>query len=407
MMRFRYQAVSAAGELVAGEMEAETQEAVIERLQSQGHVPIRADVASRGALARLLHWEVTARNKKRPVRNLALLTQQLATLIHAGLSLDRALELAQTVTARESERECLAAVLSKVRGGSSLADAMAAQPAVFPKFYVGMVRAGEAGATLDVTLRQLAEFLERSQAARQQVTSALIYPAIVLATGLGSVGLLFGFVIPRFRPLFEEAGTALPLPARSVLAVSDVLQNYWWAILVMLALAALFIQRQFRGGETRRRWDGRLLRLPLVGDLITKAEVARFARTLGTLLKNGVPPLVALAVTRETLRNTVVADAVGTVADSLKQGKGLAEPLSRSKVVPILAIQLIRVGEETAKLDEMLVKTAEIYDAEVARSVERLLALLVPGITIVLGVIVALVIGSILTAVLSVYELAI
>jgi general secretion pathway protein F len=406
MMRFRYEAVSANGELVAGEMEAETQEAVIERLQSQGHVPIRADAASRGALARLLSWEVTAR-KKRPVRNLALLTQQLATLLHAGLSLDRALELAQTVTSREAEQECLAAVLGKVRGGSSLADALAAQPTVFPKFYVGMVRAGEAGATLDVTLRQLAEFLERSQAARQQVTSALIYPAVVLATGLGSIGLLFGFVIPRFRPLFEEAGTALPLPARSVLAVSDVLQNYWWAMAVAIALTALFIQRQFRGGETRRRWDRRLLRLPLVGDLITKAEVARLARTLGTLLKNGVAPLVALAVTRETLRNTVIADAISTVADSLKQGKGLAEPLSRSKVVPILAIQLIRVGEETAKLDEMLVKTAEIYDAEVARSVERLLALLVPGITIVLGIIVALVIGSILTAVLSVYELAV
>jgi general secretion pathway protein F len=406
MMRFRYEAVSAGGELVAGEMEAETQEAVIERLQSQGHVPIRADAASRGALARLLSWEVTAR-KKRPVRNLALLTQQLATLLHAGLSLDRALELAQTVTSRETEQECLAAVLGKVRGGSSLADALAAQPAVFPKFYVGMVRAGEAGATLDVTLRQLAEFLERSQAARQQVTSALIYPAIVLATGLGSVGLLFGFVIPRFRPLFEEAGTALPLPARSVLAVSDVLQNYWWVMMVVIALAALYIQRQFRGGEARRRWDRRLLRLPLVGDLITKAEVARLARTLGTLLKNGVSPLAALAVTRETLRNTVIADAISTVADSLKQGKGLAEPLSRSKVVPILAIQLIRVGEETAKLDEMLLKTAEIYDAEVARSIERLLALLVPGITIVLGIIVALVIGSILTAVLSVYELAI
>jgi general secretion pathway protein F len=192
-----------------------------------------------------------------------------------------------------------------------------------------------------------------------------------------------------------------------VLAASDLLQNYWWVMLVAAALTALFLRRQFRGGETRRRWDGRLLRLPLVGDLITKSEVARFARTLGTLLKNGVTPLAALAVTRETLRNTVIADAVGTVADSLKQGKGLAEPLSRSKVVPVLAIQLIRVGEETAKLDEMLVKTAEIYDAEVARSVDRLLALLVPGITILLGVVVALVIGSILTAVLSVYDLAV
>ena len=404
-MRYRYEAVSAAGELVAGEMEAETQAAVIERLQSQGHVPIRADAAARFPLSKLLSLELRPRKAHR-LRDLALVTQQLATLLHAGLSIDRALELAQSVTPRQAERRCLAAVLDKVRGGSSLADAMAAQ-AVFPKFYIGIVRAGEAGASLDATLRHLAEFLEKSQAARQKVVSALIYPAIVLITGLGSIGVLFGFVIPRFRPLFEEAGAALPLAAQAVLGASDLLQNYWWAMLAALALAAAVLARQFRGAETRRRWDRRLLRLPLLGDLIAKTEVARLARTLGTLLKNGVAPLAALAITQETLRNAVIADAIAAVSDSLKQGKGVAEPLSQSRVVPVLAIQLIRVGEETARLEEMLLKTAEIFDEEVARSVERLLALLVPGITILLGIVVALVIGSILTAVLSVYELAI
>jgi len=269
-----------------------------------------------------------------------------------------------------------------------------------------MVRAGEAGATLDVTLRQLAEFLEKSQAARQQVISALIYPMIVLATGMASVGVLFGFVVPQFRPLFEDAGAALPFAAQAVLAVTDVLQGYWWAMLGAVVLAGLFLVRQFRRPESRRRWDRRLLRLPLVGDLITKAEVARFARTLGTLLKNGVSPLTALAITRDVIRNTAIADGIAAVSDSLKEGKGLAEPLSQTRVVPILAIQLIRVGEETARLDEMLIKVAEIFDQEVGRSVDRLLAVLVPAITIFLGVVVAFVIGSILTAVLSVYELA-
>ncbi|MGO8914484.1 MAG: type II secretion system F family protein [Stellaceae bacterium] len=404
-MRYRYEAVSAQGELVAGEMEAETQAAVIERLYSQGHVPIRADAASRGALARLLAWEWKPRARR--FANLALVTQQLATLLQAGLSLDRALELAQTVTPRQAERDCLAAVLEKVRGGSTLADAMAAEPAAFPKFYIGMVHAGEAGASLDATLRHLAEFLEKSQAARQKVVSALIYPAIVLATGMASIGALFGFVIPRFRPLFEDAGAALPFAARAVLAVTDLLQDYWWALLAAIALAAVIVARQLRGAEQRRRWDRRLLALPLLGDLITKAEVARFARTLGTLLRNGVAPLAGLAITQDTLRNSAIAEAVGAVAESLKQGKGLAEPLSRSKAVPALAIQLIRVGEETARLEEMLLKTAEIFDEEVGRSVERLLAVLVPGITVLLGIVVALVIGSILTAVLSVYELAI
>ena len=405
-MRFRYEAVSASGELVAGEMEAENQAAVIARLQNQGHVPIRADEASVSFLSRLMSWEFRAW-KKRPVRNLALLTQQLATLLHAGLSLDRALELAQTVVAKESERECLHAVLDKVRGGSSLADAMATRSDVFPKFYVGMVRAGEAGASLDSTLRHLAEFLEKSQAARQQIVSALIYPMIVLVTGALSIAVLFGFVLPRFRPLFEEAGANLPFAAQAILAVTDVLNGYWWAILAALALIAAAIARQFRRDEARRKWDRRLLRLPLLGDLVTKAEIARFSRTLGTLLRNGVSPLAALAITQEVLSNSAVAEAVGAVADSLKQGKGLAEPLSHTTVVPILAVQLIRVGEETARLEEMLLKVAEIFDEEVRRSVERLMALLVPGITIALGVVVAVVIGSILTAVLSVYELAV
>jgi general secretion pathway protein F len=406
MMRFRYEAVSAAGERLAGEMEAETRAAVIERLQSLGHVPIRADAAAASLLSGLLTRRFAVRRGK-PSRDLPLITQQLATLLHAGLSLDRALELVQTVTPREAEREMLQAILDKVKGGSSLADAMAAEPQAFPKFYIGMVRAGEAGASLDATLRHLAEYLEKAQAARQQVISALVYPAIVLATGCGSIAVLFGFVIPRFRPIFEEAGTALPAPARAILQASDFLQNYWWAALAGLAVIGLLAMRQMRRPATRRRWDRRVLKLPLIGDLIVKAEIARLGRTLGTLLKNGVPPLAALAITRDVIRNTAISEAIGAVGESLKQGKGLAEPLAQSKVVPALAIQLIRVGEETARLEEMLIKTAEIFEQDVGRSVERLLALLVPGITILLGILVALVIGSILTAVLSVYDLAI
>jgi general secretion pathway protein F len=404
--RYRYQAVAASGEILAGEMEAESQAAVIERLQSQGHVPLRADAAGGWSLARLMSMELAPR-RKRALRFLPLVTQQLATLLHAGLPLDRVLELAQTVAPRPFERECLAALLEKVKGGSSLADAMAAQGGAFPKFYIGMVRAGEAGGSLDPTLRQLADFLEKSQAARQKVVSALIYPAIVLVVGLASVGLLFGFVIPGLRPLFDDAGAKLPFAARSVLWVSDMVRDYWWTMLGAVIAATLLLMRQFRRPETRRRWDGWLLKLPLVGDLITRVEVARFARTLGTLLKNGVAPLGALALTQETLRNTAIAEAVGGVADSLKQGKGLADPLSRNKTMPVLAVQLIRVGEETARLEEMLVKIADIFDEDVSRGVERLLALLVPGITVVLGIVVALVMGSIVTAMLSVYQLAV
>jgi general secretion pathway protein F len=239
------------------------------------------------------------------------------------------------------------------------------------------------------------------------VISALIYPAIIFATGLGSVGVLFAFVIPRFRPLFEDAGANLPVAAQSILLVSDLVRDYWWTVPVTLLALLLLLRSQARRPEWRLRWDRRLLSVPLAGELIAKSEVARFSRTLGTLLKNGVSPLAALAITQETIGNRAIAETVGALADNLKQGKGLSEPLSHSGWVPPLAVQLIRVGEETARLEDMLIKTAEIFEQEVGRSVARLLALLVPGITIALGFVVALVIGSILTAVLSVYELAV
>ena len=405
MPTFHYEAVTAAGEAVAGEIEAESQSAVIEYLHGLGHVPIRADTTGASLLSRILNFEIKRKGVP-PARDFALLTQQLATLLHAGLALDRALEIAEKVVARPRDRERIRRILDKVRGGSSLADAMAAQSDMFPKFYIGMVRAGEAGGSLDVTLRHLGEFLEKADAAREQIRSALIYPRIVLLTGLGSVGVLFGFVVPRFEPLFDQAGAALPFSAMALLAVSHGLQDYWWVAPLALAVLIPLAVREMRSPARRRRWDRRILRLPLLGDLIAKVEIARVGRTLGTLLKNGVPALAALAIAREAVGNAAVADALAGVSERVKEGKGVADPLAAAGIAPPLAIQLIRVGEETARLEEMLLKVAEIYEQEARRSVERMLALLVPGITIGLGVVVAVVIGSILTAVLSVYELA-
>ena len=290
MPTFHYEAVTSAGEAVAGEIEAESQSAVIEYLHGLGHVPIRANTTGASLLSRVLAFEIK-RSGTPPARDFALLTQQLAMLLHAGLALDRALEIAEKVVARPRDQVRLRRILDKVRGGSSLADAMAAQSDMFPRFYVGMVRAGEAGASLDTTLRHLGEFLEKADAAREQIRSALIYPFIVLLTGLGSVAVLFGFVVPRFEPLFEQAGATLPFSAVAVLAISHALQSYWWAALLALAALAPLAIREARSPARRRRWDRRILRLPLLGDLVTKVEIARICRTLGTLLKNGVPAL--------------------------------------------------------------------------------------------------------------------
>ncbi len=402
---YRYEAVATSGDRVAGEMEAATQDAVIETLHRLGHVPIRADIAGGGMLSRFAVPLRLGAGKPKSA-NLALLTQQLGILLHAGLSLDRALEISQRILPCQAEQNCVREILDKVRGGSSLADAMAGQKTMFPAFYVGMVRAGEAGGSLDMTLRHLAEYLERAQAAREQVKSALIYPALVLATGGGSVAVLFGFVIPSFRPLFEESGKALPLSAEIVLAVSDGFRNIWWMVLLAVCAIVAVIRQQLRKPAVRAWRDQRLLALPVIGDLVVKTEMGRFCRTLGTLLKNGVAPLSALTITHDTITNLALRAGFLTVIDSVKEGKGLADPLSQTKLVPSLVVDLARVGEETARLDDMLLKIAEIYDEETRRNVSRLLALLVPAVTIGLGIVVALVVGSILTAILSVYDLA-
>lgn len=405
MTLFRYQAVTANGQLVSGEMEAASQAAVVERLQSSGHVPIRAEESTGSAWQRILTQPIFV-SGKRKIGNLSLITQQLALLLHAGLAMDRVLEITASILQKRDRAE-IEAVLNQIRSGTSLADAMASRDATFPRFYVGMVRAGETSGSLEATLRHLGEFLEKSQSAREQIKSALTYPMIVLATGCASVAVLFGFVVPRFRPLFEEAGAKLPLSAQAILAISDLVQGYWWALLAIPALAIASIVFYVRQPAGRLAWDRLMLRLPLFGALVTKLEIGRLARTLGTMLKNGVAPLAALAITEETLRNNAIRNAIASVGDRIKEGAGFAEPLAATGVVPVLALRLIRVGEETARLDDMLLKVADIYDQEARRTIDRLLAMLVPAMTIGLGVVVALVIGSILTAVLSVYELAV
>lgn len=405
MSEFHYVAVDAASQTVEGRMDAASKSAVVERLHAAGQIPIRVEEI--GVLA-LQHIDVAALFRGRHVsrRSLALITSQLATLLHAGLALDESLAILADLVERPREKQALLTLREKISGGATLADAMAAQPKVFPGFYVSMVRAGEAGASLEAVLGRLAEFLERSEAAKEHVKSALLYPLIVAVTCCVSIAVLLMFVVPRFRPLFEQAGPALPTAARLLLAVSDFVSAFWWVGVLIPLAVALVIAAQFKSPASRARWERLFLGLPLVGELIAKVEVVRFSRTLGTLMKNGVSLLAALAITRETIGNQVFVGAVNRVLEQVKTGKGLAVPLAQTKVFPPLAIHLIRVGEESGRQEEMLFKIAEIFETETRRSIDRMLALLGPLLTVVLGLVVAGVIGSILTAILSVYDLA-
>jgi general secretion pathway protein F len=404
MPQFRYRAVTGNGELVEGTMAAASREAVISHLQVTGHVPVRAEeVGSRGSS----RW-IGARPLARRLSSqaLALLIRELATLLHAGMPIDRAIHILTDLVTRPEEAECLRKLRSGIENGQGLADAMSAQPGIFPEFCISMVRAGEAGASLEITLERIADFLEQSHATREEIKNACMYPMIVFGTCCLSLLVLFGLVVPRFRSIFEQSAGQLPLVTQVVLAISDVLENYWWALLAVVVGLAATIYLQLSRRDSKERWLGRLLTFPVIGDILRKTETARFCRTLGTLLKNDVPLLAALHISRATVQSRVMIEALSDVIESARAGKGLADPLTRSQAFPPLAVHFIRVGEETAKHDDMLLRVAEIFDRETQRSVQRLLTLLGPSLTLGMGVIVLVVIGSILAAVLSIYDLA-
>ena len=406
MPRYRYTAVKDLSESVEGYMEAASKFAVIDRLHASGHTPIRVHEVGISSIAGLDVAELF-RSRRISQRTLALITRQLAMLLRAGLALDEALRVVAELVDRKYERECLQSLLERISGGAALADAMATQTKVFPEFYVSMVRAGEAGASLEAVLGRLAEFLERSIASKENIRSALLYPLVVAFVCCSSIAILFAFVIPRFRPLFEQAGDALPSSARMLLVVSDFINDFWWVAPLLIFLVVIVARWQYSDPIRRHQWDRLSLKIPLFGELIRKVEVVHFARTLGTLLRNGVSLVQALTITRETIRNRIFIEAMDTVIDHVKSGKGLAEPLNQTKAFPPLAVHLIRVGEEAGRQDEMLLDIADIFETETSRTINRMLTLLGPVLTVGMGIVVAGVIGSILTAVLSVYDLAV
>lgn len=402
-MLYRYEAVAASGAVIFGEMEAASARAVVDHLQALGHLPVRAEPTG-DRRAGWLHRDLFARRVSGSV--LAAVTRELATLLQADLPLDRALEILIGLAEGERVATLLRGLLDRVRGGGALADAMADQPAVFPRYYVSMVRAGEASGALGPAMMRLSAYLERVQALRESVRSALIYPAVLLVIVGLSIVILLTVVLPEFKPLFDESGRQLPLFTRVVVGAGEFAGQHGWIVALCLALLALLLKRQRAKPAFRRTWDRGVLRIPYLGGVIARFETARLARTLGVLLKSGVPLPAALGLLQDTVGNAAMAAALDHVAAQLKQGHGFAEPLARTGLFPPLAVHLARIGEETGRPDEMLLKAGDIYDAEVQRAIDRLMALLVPALTITLGLIVGAIVAAVLMAVLSINELA-
>jgi general secretion pathway protein F len=410
MPRFHYRAVNPAGDLIEGELEGQDQGAVIEQLRGQGHLPLATEALASGAgdvgsaVSRWLRQPLFGRRVGR--REVAMITRQLATMLDAGLTIDQTLRFLVELADSEALRRLLTNLLERVQGGSTLADACAEHEEVFTRAYVSLVRAGEAGGALNEVLARLADYLENAEKLAEQVKSALVYPVILLVMAGLSIIVLLTVVVPQFTPLFENAGAELPMLTQIVVGAGDVMQHYWWVLLVAILALWWLIRRQMHHAESRARIDRWLLRVPLIGGLLTRIDTARLARTLGTLLANGVPILNALAIATQTLGNAALREALGETATAVKEGKGVADPLARSGRFPALAVRLIAVGERSGHLELMLLKLADIYDGEVRSTVDRLMSLLVPVLTLCLGAVIATIIGAVLMAILSSYDLA-
>jgi general secretion pathway protein F len=400
MALYRYKALSTVGETLEGQMEAASADEVVSRLQEQGHLPVearRADEAGGGAgLAGLL------RRRELDDAQVLQFTQQLATLLGAGQPLDRALGILLDLPDTAEARRVIERIREAVRGGTPLSTALEQQHGLFPRLYVNLVRAGEAGGNVHEALRRLADYLERSARLRGKVVNALIYPVILVVMIVVSVGFLMAVVVPQFQQLFDSLNAELPWYSKIVLELGLFTRDWWWAMLAGAGLLGLALAARLRRPDARRALDARLLRLRFAGDLVAKLDTARLARTLGTLVRNGVPLLTALTLSRPVLGNRVLAEAVDQAAEEVKTGSGLGHALGRRKVFPRLAVQMVQVGEESGELDTMLLKVADTFDQETANALDRLMAALVPALTVLMTAVVAVIILSVL---LPIYDL--
>jgi general secretion pathway protein F len=403
---FQYKAVTRSGEVQEGVLEASSTTTAVTRLQGMGLIPIRAEEAgvSRAGAAAGGRASLFSRNRITQ-DDIGVVTRELATLLKAGLPLDRSFEILINLASSPKIAELLAKVRNEVRGGAALSKALDAQRGIFSRFYINMIRAGEAGGSLPSVLLRLAEYMERAKALRDNITASLTYPAFLAVVSLMAVVILLGAVVPRFKPIFAGTGKAIPFMTQAVLFAGDAMRNYWFPMLLLVAGIALLVARRMRDAETRYKFDRWIVTAPVVGDLFSKVEMARFSRTMGTLLGNGVALVAALNIVRETMSNSYLAESIATVARELKEGRGLGRPMMETGRFPMLAVHMIQVGEETGRLDDMLMQVAETYDREVEVAIRKSLALLQPVMIVAMAAVIGFIIIAILSAMLSVYDL--
>ena len=408
MPDFVWRAAQADGQLIEGRSEAAAADAVLRQLRERGLTPIRVEGAgvSSGATAAL--GRGSRRALRGPVTRADVLafTSELSIMLRAGLALDNALRVLIEMSAKPSVQQLLQGVLDDVKGGATFSRSLARHGELFGDFYVNMVRSGEASGQMSEVLARLVAHMERLRALRESVVSATLYPAILLGVAVLSLVGMLGFVVPQFEKLFKDMGDALPLPTRIVMALGQGFRHYG----VVLAIAALLLGwlawRWLRAPAGRAWWQARVLSLPVVGPLLYKYELTLFSRSLGTLLGNGVPLLTGLHIATETVGNARLRAPLARMAPQVKEGVRITRAMEGTQVFEPLAINLVRVGEETGRIGPMMNELADVLDREVETGIKRALTLLEPILILVLGALIAAIIVSILLGILSINDLA-
>ena len=393
MSLFKYRALDSQGVAHNGTLQAQDQAAAIAALQQRGWLLLHIDTAASPLL----------RNARGQLKGAALVsfTQQLATLLGAGQPLERALGLLLKQPGQPQVRALIERIRDHVKAGKPLSAALEEEGDNFSPLYLSMVRAGEAGGALESTLRQLSDYLERSQLLRGEVINALIYPAFLVVGVLGSLALLLAYVVPQFVPIFQDLGVPIPLITEVILALGQFLGAYGLVVLAVLIAAIWMAAVRLRDPLRRQRYDRRLLGIRVIGPLLQRVEAARLTRTLGTLLSNGVALLPALVIARQVCTNRALQAQVADAAEAVKGGGTLASAFGAQPLLPDLALQMIEVGEQAGELDSMLLKVADVFDVEAKRGIERLLAALVPSLTVVMAVLVAVIMLAIMLPLMS------
>jgi type IV pilus assembly protein PilC len=396
MATFTYSARTMGGDLQSGSVDVQSRDEVVNFLRRQRLVPVKIEQKqSEGfSLAGLTTGIKT--------RDIVIFTRQFATMINSGLPLVQSLDILAKQSENKALKKIIEQVLYDVESGQTLADALRGHPKVFTDLYVNMVAAGEAGGILDTILLRLATFLEKADALKRKIKGAMIYPGVILSVAIGAVAVLLIFVIPTFQNMFAQAGVALPGPTQFVIFLSETLQSKWFVFVGAIMAGAFGLQRYYKTSNGQLVLDRALLKAPILGNLQRKAAIARFTRTLGTLVSSGVSILDGLEITARTAGNRVLHDAIMESRSSIAGGETISEPLKKSGVFPPMVVQMINVGEQTGGLDEMLTKIADFYDEEVDAAVEALLSALEPIMIVFLGVVVG---GMIVAMYLPIFDM--